>query len=312
MVPEFVKIDDRVFLSQSSDHPWQRPDPSWPQATVVGFRETHFGHFRRTGINGLKPGVYRDRETPLIRLDDGTVRACIAQRLVLADPMEYRLRLCGRREDRAPACVHRDDFLRDLPDTPFWEGDIVRPANPVKREHEAFEARVMAIDYGSLVASSDEAGQPPAYVLGNTEDGGLFDGTFPAEKLALVCRGEAWRRAHGEKITHPDVMAETFSALQFGGFDRVSIRGCSEFSDADAELNVARGYADGVISGEAARALALAGDHMARTTHALGLPKNAEMRDKVGRYYGVGLFRLHDRDLARRYVRATFEASLKG
>ncbi len=313
MIPQFVELNDRVFLAPQANSPWERPDPMWPRATVVGFRETCFGYFRRTGVNGLKPGVYRDRGMLLIRLDGSdTVRPCGAECLAHADPMRYRLRLCDFRVGQSRAEILRDDFLRDLPDTPFWEGDIVRSVKGPLYDDELLLARVVAIDYGSLVASSKETERAPAYVLGGNVNCDMLEGAFPADAMALVRRGPVWKRAHGEEVTFPDVLAETELALQLGAFDRVFLPGRQEYSDDEAARYVAEGYADGVISGLAARALGYAGDGKARYAYVYGLPHNAEARTKLRLPCNAGIFRLHDRDLARRYARATFEAGMKG
>jgi hypothetical protein len=138
--------------------------------TIVDFSERYEGRIDGAGV---PPGLWKNYSYATIRDARGNEHDIHTSHL---------LPLPGRDYIGLPR-----QLVRDLPETPFWEEDLV----------EIFDGRkgvISAIDYYEVEKGSDR----PVYrvrfpKLGSGED-------FHARALDLVERGDVWRYHHGEEI----------------------------------------------------------------------------------------------------------------
>jgi hypothetical protein len=91
-------------------------------------------------------------------------------------------------------------YVSELPETPFWEGDIVR----IKRL--GIESKIVRIDYYRLGEFCDDGVTPmPPYMVKSVE------GWLTNERnsnLELVERGYVWKYYHNEPLEFPDLPTE--------------------------------------------------------------------------------------------------------
>ena len=194
MIDALLNVDDKVVVEIGKEsREWgYNPCPDGTKATVLGFSEITYG---RIGNCGLKPGVYANRFWTRIRLEGGH---------------EYARRLAGFRQRQAedPDNCRTDEFLRDLPETPFWEGDFVRVSRrsvisvvydnmPPKQDPETFQ--VIGIDYDKLDAKTVVGSKYPAYKISDKIGGGWHT-SAGEDEMELAERGPVWKYYHNEPI----------------------------------------------------------------------------------------------------------------
>lgn len=190
--------------------------------TVVGFKHMVVGrltHGYRALPTPLRPGIYLNHNCVGIATKTGISRASHYwhSTLELADKEEAARR--GPRPQQLPPT-----FLRELPDTPLWEGDIVAfNYGPSKSE----ETRVVtAVDHFGCTAHDDNLpDHVSAYILGEELTPGYI-GPQPtrlvaASRLKLVSRGNVWRYYHGEELRFETLVEEVRFAILMGWFTLV-------------------------------------------------------------------------------------------
>ena len=213
MINQLIRVGDVVIITiEGESRAWgYNPCPDGTRATVLGFTEIHYG--RLSGV-GLPPGVYANRSWVKLRLDDGREHTEYHGRLALADAAEYERRLVAF---RAHQQEHPDDrgeeFLRELPETPFWEGDIVR----VRMDGPEYYV-VVHIDYANLAAATAQ-GPHPAYRIRHHVFG--HELTVAADDVLLFERGRVWKFFHDEPITFRDLKEEAEFFDRLGHTDEV-------------------------------------------------------------------------------------------
>lgn len=138
--------------------------------TIIEFAERYSG--RTDGI-GVPPGLWKNYSYSTVRDARGNDHDIHSSHLLPLPGSDY-------------IGLPRQ-LVGDLPETPFWEGDVV----------EVYDGRkgvVSVIDYGEIDTESDE---PPYRVSFPATGGG--EG-FHAHALSLIERGDVWRHYHGEEI----------------------------------------------------------------------------------------------------------------
>ena len=218
MISNLAQIGDEVTITIPKDNrDWgYNPCPDGTKATIIGFSEMTAG---RINNNGRKPGVYRNTSWATLRLEDQGAAVValhkeyreLTNRLDLIDQVEYQCRL---EAFRAQPVEHTDDwritdFLRDLPETPFWEGDFVKIAG-----------RSLIKDWGSNLATSrdpeiyqiirinySDRANHCAYDISDKLGSGWHTNANQAN-MTLIERGPVWRYYHGEAIAFVDIREE--------------------------------------------------------------------------------------------------------
>lgn len=192
------EIGDQVTITiPKENREWgYNPCPDGTQATVVGFSE--ITHGRINGC-GKKPGVYTNTSWVKVQLSDNSVITEFAGRLNLTNAELRERRLQLRREALRKDNVFWDDigFLRDLPETEFWEWDIV--------EFKGQTLKVVGINYENIGQKCyDGCTDMPIYRVGGE---GWYQSPRP-EDLKLVKRGNVWKHYHNEPIQFDNIEDE--------------------------------------------------------------------------------------------------------
>jgi hypothetical protein len=146
--------------------------------TIVAFSERHEG--RTVGV-GVPPGLWKNYSYATVRDSRGGEHDVHTSHL---QPVP------GRDYVRLPR-----QHVRGLPDTPFWEDDIV----------EVYDGRrgtISTIDYDEF----ENAAERPVYSVSFSNSGSSE--RFHARSLDLVERGNVWRYHHGEEIDFENAAEE--------------------------------------------------------------------------------------------------------
>lgn len=230
MLDYVVQEGDEVTITipKESRDCGYNPYPEGTRATVLGFSEIAWG---RLGSCGKQPGIYRNRAWCRIQLEDGSEHTEHTGRLDLVDSDDYKHRVDEWREAGGlNSHGEKQDFIRNLPDTPFWEGDLVRR---VEQSHmgvvtiigpdkpgdlEIFT--IVGIQYDRLDYIRNEGSPWPAYDISD-KLGSCWRTSAPAHELVLVERGPVWKHFHNEIINFADLMEEANFYRMLGHYDEV-------------------------------------------------------------------------------------------
>ncbi len=201
---DYMIGDSVVLLPPPDERPaGYSPFTEVPYGTVIGFQELAYG---RGNYAGRRPGIYVNRESVAVRRADGSVAHIPAPLLMLASRELYRQRRAEagtwKPDTDAEQWLSREP-IRELPDTPFWEGDMV----VVPSRGLALTA-VHEIDYLAF----ERKGEKPFGV--RALDGSV--GYCSEDELELWVRGRFWRHAHSEHIDFVDSQDEAKFLLQSG------------------------------------------------------------------------------------------------
>lgn len=221
METSHLRVGDTVRLSKRGALP-SGDGFEGQDLTVVGFQHMVVGrmtHGYRALPEPLRPGIYLDHNYVGVATKTGISRAghYWQSALELTDEEEAARR--GPRPQQLPPT-----FLRELPDTPFWEGDVVafNYALPESGETQI----VTAVDHFGCTANGDNLpDHVSAYILGEELTPGYI-GPQPtrlvaASRLKLVSRGNVWRYYHGEELHFETLVEEVRFAILMGWFTLV-------------------------------------------------------------------------------------------
>ncbi|MDO8425027.1 MAG: hypothetical protein Q7T01_00720 [bacterium] len=265
MLGDVLGIGDEVVVTVDPEKRAEgyNPCPDGTGGTVVGFGEVMVGRIHNWG---LRPGVYRNQSCPKVELLDGSHIDISIVHLMLTDAREYERRrdvydaenradvdLVARLKRRAPG-----NFLRELPDTPFWEGDWVHTraigarwatarAMSLIPDPELFQ--VTGIDDEQRGQRTQESTSPSAYYIADHLDAG-WHMCAAAEDLVLVHRGPVWQFYHDERPRFNTLAEEARFYELLGRVDEVRnpIRQASIWMYDEALVAIADGIADGFAS----------------------------------------------------------------
>lgn len=217
MIDELARIGDEVTITipQESREWGYDPCPDGTKATILGFSEIHHGYLRSFGF---KPGVYVNRAWTNVRLENGHEYSEYTGRLELTDKIEYERRLVELRKHQQenPDSRRSKRFLRELPETLFWEGDFVRVRGrsvvtsvygemPPDRDPDTFQ--IVGIAYTDLDRLTARGTKYPAYSISSNLGAGWHT-SASEDDMVLVERGPVWKFYHDEPITFGNIKEE--------------------------------------------------------------------------------------------------------
>ncbi len=296
MLDQLIRENDlvRIRIGPDDRAGGYDPCPDGTEATVTGFEETLVPRLRHWG---QKPGVYRNRAQARLRFADGAEQVIASRCLSLADRGEEARRQETLLGPDAEKATRQPDFLRDLPDTPFWEGDYVRFLHP--RMRNAFPylkppgrpygcAQVSLINYGWHGDPASPTGKSDMYSISAGLQGGAS--VIVAERsLGLVERGPVWKHFHGERIRFADLREEAEFYALLGLVTEVANprSGIYDWTFKGLLGAIREGLVDGLMGG-----FRLDPSGPAKGEHLTAL-------------------RYHDRDLGRRVAQAMLRAHAK-
>ena len=161
--------------------------------TAVGFAKKYIG---RGGLTHKHAGVYIDFATAIAAPYDG-------------GPDELVTINLGSMTEIANIHVR----IRDLPKTPFWEGDVVSFATERCTDLRSAEERfvIERINY------SVTAMQVSMRSLSGSSAGG------PLSAMRLIERGKIWKFEHGEPLNFSDIKEEAKFHQSLGMSEKVSV-----------------------------------------------------------------------------------------
>ncbi|MFA5188892.1 MAG: hypothetical protein WC460_06020 [Patescibacteria group bacterium] len=217
MYDQLMRVGDEVIVTiPKANRQWgYNPFPDGTRATIIGFSEIHYG---RLGNFGLKSGVYVNRHWVQLKLKNGTEHTEFSQRLSLVDKAEYERRLKEFIAKKAETNNDERDeeFIRDLPETPFWEGDFVRVHGrsrvtsvysemPPEKDPDVF--LIIGIDFHYLNEKTASGTKFPAYKISDKFSSG-WNTAASEDEMELVERGPVWKFYHNEPISFSDIKEE--------------------------------------------------------------------------------------------------------
>lgn len=206
MISDTIQVGDRVIVTIPKDNrDWgYNPCQDGTEARVTGFSEIDYG---RTGSYRIKPGIYVNNSWPKIIFDNGEeiyINSCYID---LVDKVE---------QDRRKGAFHDNQkknpnywitdkiFIRDLPETPVWEGDVV---NILAHQYEYPNHVITRIDYLSLNKQTSHGSKYPAYSFSSSMSAG-WHASACEDNIHLVSRGNIWKYYHNEPISFNDLREE--------------------------------------------------------------------------------------------------------
>ncbi len=211
MLSSLINVGDQVFIRIPEEIRLQGYShyEDGTLVTVLGFLEIAYGHFNETG---LRPGIYQNRLWVKVLPPDGKEYFEACDNLQLIDPAEYQRRLNERNQPSSNP-LHRPnskDFIRPLPETLFWEGDIVRikscNRSNSKPNPNSILFCIVGIDYLNLgrTMEIDRSDWPIYRIIDEYSSANNYlDQRLARESdLELVTRGSIWRLNHGEFEDH--------------------------------------------------------------------------------------------------------------
>ena len=227
MISDLLEVGDNVIVTIPEDNrSWgYNPVPDGSVGKVTGFGEISYSH---TQSFGQEPGVYENKCWVDISFKDGSTHNISNCFLEMKDKKEYdkRLKVFRKRQEEEGYYFGDKNKLRDLPETPFWEGDfvhakqrgqliVVTDANVfdssgnVAKEHVDIDTFVVCrIDYNWLGRFCNDGVTPyPAYSISSSMSGG-WSTSCREDEMTLVARGNVWKYYHGEPITFKDLKEE--------------------------------------------------------------------------------------------------------
>ncbi len=258
MIDELARIGDEVvvIIPQENREWGYDPCPDGTKATIFGFSEIYYG---RLGNLGYKPGVYVNRAWAKVRLENGHEYSECTGRLELTDKIEYERRLAEFRkyQQENPDNWRSSEFLRDLPETPFWEGDFVHARGrsaitsvygqmPPDRDPDVFQ--IIGIDYEFLAEKTQIGTKYPAYRI-SSELGAGWNTSTREDDMVLVERGPVWKFFHDEPITFGDIKEEAqfFDLLGHAKEVRNPANGLFEWTKEEVLDAIRNGVAHGFL-----------------------------------------------------------------
>lgn len=222
--------DDVVITIPKENREWgYNPCADGTIGKILGFSEISYG---RIGNFGNKPGVYVNRCWVKLRLQNGNEHTEYSGRLELVDKVEYARRLAELHQFQAanPGEPPKSEFLRDLPESQFWEGDLVRVHNrlgiPISLVGSSPDSdpnifMVVSVDYDRISEEAKMIGRSyQAYDI-SPKAGAGWRISVSKEELTLVERGRVWKHYNNEPISFSDIKEEASFFDSLGHTDEV-------------------------------------------------------------------------------------------
>lgn len=200
MLDDVLHVGDTVIIKiPEENRGWgYNPCPDGTEAVVLSFSEIAYGRIRNFGF---RPGVYVNRAWTNLAIQGKAESVSISSCFIdLKDNNEYKKRLTERPKDWRE--IKDKDFLRELPATPFWEGDQVLLDDNMKPYYAGKKlVTVVSINYTGL----DNVFRP--YTISDRLGSG-WSQSFSEKELALSCRGNVWKFYHNKPMEFTDLREE--------------------------------------------------------------------------------------------------------
>lgn len=209
MIDKLMDVGDRVVITIPPEARAQgyNPCPDGTKATILSFTEIHYGRFWNFG---LKPGVYVNRAQVKLRLKNGR------EHTEWSDRLELTSKAFQMDRQKKPGDWHNnEEFLRDLPETPFWEADFVKVDG---RSSKVFQ--IIRINYPYLTELTRIGTNYPAYIISSKLKAG-WNMPVSEDALTLVARGPVWKFYHDEPIAFDDIQEEALFFEMLGHTEEV-------------------------------------------------------------------------------------------
>lgn len=226
---DVLEIGDKVVVQVLEENRgWgYNPCPDGTVGIVVGFAELYH---RRIPNYGVRPGVYNNTNCPRVLLPNGKTIQIGTFHLESHDKETYDRRLDARKQcykedpDDCKAAEDERHFLRELPETPFWEHDVVyctdkRLENlkiPTWQDQpNTYVVQRIEFDWIHSMGDLVEHKKERTYVISRSPSSGS-SAFVPESTLELVQRGNVWRYYHNEPLKFSDIPEEARFFLRLG------------------------------------------------------------------------------------------------
>ena len=199
-----MKGDKVVITIPKENREWgYNPCPDGTVAEFIAYTEIDYG---RLDNFGKPPGIYENTSWARLLMPDGKEHVEYTDRLEFLDPKVG--------ETRESTFRREDVRVRDLPETPFWEGDFVI-IHKAGHPHDNQRMQVVGIDYAYLDKRTSVDTPWPAYKVSDSLDAG-WRGSVAAEDAELIERGPVWKIEHGKPVVFADLKEELNLARKMG------------------------------------------------------------------------------------------------
>ncbi len=187
-----IQIGDNVTINiDEESRQWgYNPLPNGTKVKVIGFGEVYY---HRTQNFGHRPGIYVNKCLVKIKTKDNDEHNINHVFLTLNDKKEYKKRTDKYKKD--PELIEQRTFLRELPETPFWEWDVVQI--PFTKEEHV----IQGIDY-NWINPGEHYYRVSKEITGSTQS--------IACGIKLLKRGNVWKFDHNEPITFSNIREEAY------------------------------------------------------------------------------------------------------
>jgi hypothetical protein len=214
MLERLLQIGDKVtFTMDKEARYWGRKGPTdGTIGMVVGFFQAVY-YAPRWGGFGDKPGVYHSNGAVRVRWSDGTGSYIDGTELAMVDQGAYTQRQAAFKAYQGNPDVdtflNKDlrIFVEDLPETAFWEGDVVKWTHNLWRDQGIEDLKVNRIDYHFMAQRCNDDSPWPFYGVEPVE-GRMGTSSAAEADLTLVRRGNLWKHYHGEALGFSDLKEE--------------------------------------------------------------------------------------------------------
>jgi hypothetical protein len=215
---QLLQVGDTVIINIPDDnwswgyHPVERQ--SGIEAKITGFGEIHY---HRHQTYGKEPGVYTNHSW--VTLDILGEKTISSSFIDLKDKMEYDSR-CASRNIREFDTNQKP--IRPLPETKFWEGDIVKLNRSVGYpEYLHNECYVRQVNYQDLKCKRIDGSPMPEYDIAVVGGCGAYVGVNESS-LELVRRGNIWKYYNGEQPSFADLREQAEFFYMIGKMEEIA------------------------------------------------------------------------------------------
>ncbi len=281
---EVMRMED--LLRVGDDVVINVPDETWREgyrplgkqkgtsARIAGFGEVTVG---RVDINDdMRPGVYVNRAWPYVVIGEGLPLEISSYWLELKDQKEYERRVAEWQDEyKAKAAAGlpvlvfaEEEYLRELPKTPFWEGDWVRVYRPCptvcvvygdvdpdffkamengKKLTEMSPPERLMVERICWDTAVD--GHPTGYLVSTSFWAGWCAHVNETD-MRLIERGDVWRYYHGQPLNFGSVAERARFFRLLGHFTNIRNPNTGFFAwqEGEADEAIRAAIADGLAA----------------------------------------------------------------